>query len=199
MGFRLPLPPAVPNPSPTAKVEEWAGARTMHGVANPNPAAMAGGWAGALTVCGKVCSLPQWTRGTRYCANIFTAAMSAGAFDDEDAHGVKGLNDLGGGRLYDNTGGGGLSQRERVTGKTMKILEHRDKRFVKSLPPLLSANADVSSVKICLPVFSAAYPQQKDPDQRAQRRPSLGHGEHRTPATELGRFHAAGQPRCIHL
>ncbi len=55
--------------------------------------------------------------------------MSAGAFDDEDAHGVKGLDSLGGGRLYDQNGGG-LSQRERVTGKTMKILEQRDKRFV---------------------------------------------------------------------
>ncbi|KAK3903827.1 hypothetical protein C8A05DRAFT_14223, partial [Staphylotrichum tortipilum] len=60
-------------------------------------------------------------------ANIVPDAISAGAFDDEDAHGVKGLDDLGGGRLYDNTGAS-LSQRDRVTGKTMRILEQRDKR-----------------------------------------------------------------------
>lgn len=45
--------------------------------------------------------------------------MEAGAFNDEDAAQVKDLDDLGGGRIYDN-----------VVNKTVMILDHRAKRFV---------------------------------------------------------------------
>ncbi|KAL2138721.1 hypothetical protein VTI28DRAFT_6353 [Corynascus sepedonium] len=63
--------------------------------------------------------------------DVWKAAIAAGAFDDEDAEGVKNLDDLGGGRIYDNTASG-RSQKNRVVDVTMKMLDQRDLR--KALP-----------------------------------------------------------------
>ncbi|KAK4151463.1 hypothetical protein C8A00DRAFT_17104, partial [Chaetomidium leptoderma] len=61
--------------------------------------------------------------------DVWRDAMAAGAFDDEDAHGVKDLDDLGGGRSYDNAASGGVSQSDRIAGKAMRILDQRNKRL----------------------------------------------------------------------
>lgn len=60
--------------------------------------------------------------------------MDSGAFNDEDAEAVKGLDDLGGGRIYDNARRA-PSQMNKDTAKdvTMKILDQRNKRFVSDL------------------------------------------------------------------
>ncbi|KAK4251706.1 hypothetical protein C7999DRAFT_10603 [Corynascus novoguineensis] len=59
--------------------------------------------------------------------DVWKAAIAAGAFDDEDAEGVKNLDDLGGGRIYDNAASG-RSQKNRVVDVTMKMLDQRDLR-----------------------------------------------------------------------
>ncbi|KAL2157692.1 hypothetical protein VTH06DRAFT_5175 [Thermothelomyces fergusii] len=51
-------------------------------------------------------------------------AIAAGAFDDEDAEAVKNLDDLGGGRIYDNASTH-RSRERRVFDVTMRILEQR--------------------------------------------------------------------------
>ncbi|SPQ20976.1 d490303e-7063-4d67-be6a-4c2d69ee0125 [Thermothielavioides terrestris] len=48
---------------------------------------------------------------------VWKDAIESGAFEDEEARGVKDLDDLGGGRIYD-----------KVIVQTMKILDHRNKR-----------------------------------------------------------------------
>ncbi|KAK3326418.1 hypothetical protein B0H66DRAFT_550898 [Apodospora peruviana] len=47
---------------------------------------------------------PTTTHPKTNVANVWKAAIDSGVFDDEDAEAVKGLDDLGGGRLYDHRG-----------------------------------------------------------------------------------------------
>ncbi|KAG7289699.1 hypothetical protein NEMBOFW57_006075 [Staphylotrichum longicolle] len=54
-------------------------------------------------------------------------AIAAGLFNDADARGVKGLDDLGGGRLYDKAVGG-MSQSNAISDQTRRILEQRTGR-----------------------------------------------------------------------
>ncbi len=99
-----------------------------------SPVATPGERSGTLIRLGRVWlhpgQRPRW-----HFANSSPDAIAAGVFDDEDARGVKGLDDLGGGRIYQSDAGG-VSQRDQVHGKTMRILEQGNKRFVELWPPV---------------------------------------------------------------
>ncbi|KAK4148003.1 uncharacterized protein C8A04DRAFT_23795 [Dichotomopilus funicola] len=72
---------------------------------------------------------------------VWEAAINSGVFNDDDAEGVRGLDDLGGGRLYDNTSTG-VSRGALVGNMTMSILNQRNaqpggrKKKKKSASPL---------------------------------------------------------------
>ncbi|AEO57015.1 hypothetical protein MYCTH_92349 [Thermothelomyces thermophilus ATCC 42464] len=61
---------------------------------------------------------------TTSLGDVWRDAIAAGAFDDEDAEGVKNLDDLGGGRIYDNASTC-QSREHRVVDVTMRILDQR--------------------------------------------------------------------------
>ncbi|KAK4240988.1 hypothetical protein C8A03DRAFT_30826 [Achaetomium macrosporum] len=64
--------------------------------------------------------------------DLWRQAYAAGAFDDEDAAAVRGLDDLGGGRIY-----------ERVINHTMQILSHHNRRSNRRSTEQPSANGRV--------------------------------------------------------
>ncbi|KAL2171944.1 hypothetical protein VTG60DRAFT_1003 [Thermothelomyces hinnuleus] len=67
---------------------------------------------------------------TTSLGDVWRDAIAAGAFDDEDAEGVKNLDDLGGGRIYDNASTR-QSREHRVVDVTMRILDQRSSRSAR--------------------------------------------------------------------
>ncbi|KXX77705.1 hypothetical protein MMYC01_203153 [Madurella mycetomatis] len=66
--------------------------------------------------------------------NLWNNAIASGAFDDEDAAEVKGLSDLGGGRLYDTSTRprpGDTTRRATAINQTLAILGHGGERREK--------------------------------------------------------------------
>jgi hypothetical protein len=77
--------------------------------------------------------------------------MAANIFDDDEAETVKNLDDLGGGRLYDNAAAAAAtavagSQRARVSHMTLRILDQRKARLV--LCPVLLVIFDADSLQL---------------------------------------------------
>jgi hypothetical protein len=105
--------------------------------------------------------------------------MDSGAFEDEDAQAVKGLDDLGGGRVYDNAARG-PAKKHNVTNTTMMILDQRNKRFVSVLDLSVSDNADYS-IRFG---HQFGQPASSNKKMRSDARPNNGHGRNNVPALQ---------------
>jgi hypothetical protein len=115
----------------------------------------------------------------RDLADLLLDAMDSGAFEDEDAQAVKGLDDLGGGRVYDNAARG-PAQVDKVINTTMRILDQRNKRFVSVLNLSVSENADYSSRS----GHQFGQPASSNKKMRSDARPNNGHGRTNVPALQ---------------